>query len=345
MVNRIVFDYLSKYHGQYNLEDLKKKILSAGYPQQDVDEAVKLLGLEESSNAPRTDSSTNVAVSTANLGTTNTFNALSISSSPVQSNFGSSKPVGKKFKWMKFAGILGIIYLLIGILLGVFSYLKYLDFTSSIILYSLIGVFGIMFISIFFFIYGFVVMGKYGDSGLLRFASKSYIILIILGILIGVVTGVVIVFMLGEVITEFGNILTGAGGNPLLLFSSFGGFGEIIAKYALMVISLATLAGFWMLFFIVASFCFFIGLMQAGNEIKFAKIAGLFGILALIIFFAFILLFSGVATFSSEMLSGGDFGLVVTIGIISILALIGFCYIFMVISLFKGSRKFESGYI
>jgi len=333
MVNKIVFDYLSQYHDKYNLEDLKKKILSAGYPQSDIDEVITLLGLESNSN---------VVSSTSSPVANNTLN---ITSTPIQSDYDVSKPVGKKFKWMKFAGILGIIYLLVGILLGVFFYLNYLDFTSSAILYSSLGVFGIMFISLFFFLYGFVVMGKYGDSGLLRFASKSYIILAILGVLIAIGTGIAVIFIVGDIVTEFSSASSLAGGNPLLLFSSSGSLGEVIAKSALIFISIATLIGFWMLFFIVASFCFFIGLMQVGREIKFAKVAGLFGILSLIISFALILLFSGIATFSPDLLVGGDFGLVITIGVISILALIGFGYIFLVVSLFKGSRKFESGYI
>jgi uncharacterized membrane protein (DUF485 family) len=86
-------------------------------------------------------------------------------------------------------------------------------------------------------------------------------------------------------------------------------------------------------------------MMQIGNHVKFAKIAGLLGILVLIIFFALVLLFAGIATFNSEMLMGTDLSLVASIGIIGILALLVFSYIFMVISLFNASRKFESGYI
>jgi len=361
MVNKVVFDYLSQYHDKYNLDDLKKKILSAGYPQQDIDEAIKLLGLDNSLptgsvnmnpynsqvSAPNTNNNLGVGYPSSsgitNFGTVNTTSPSSSLSQ--QPNYGNLKLGEKKFKWMRFAGILGGIYLLIGILLGVFSYLGCISFNNNVVLYSILGVFALIFISVFFFLYGFVVMGKYSDSGLLRFASKSYIILVVIGVLIIIGMGVIAVFMIGDIVTEVNSVLSIINGNPLLLFSSLGGLGEILAKYALIFISLITLAGFWILFFIVASFCFFIGLMQTGNHVKFAKIAGLLGILVLVIFFALVLLFAGIATFNPEMLMGTDWGLVASIGVIGILALLAFSYIFMVISLFNASRKFESGYI
>ena len=41
MVNQVVYDYLKRYSDSYTFEDLRRKILDAGYTQVDVDEAIK----------------------------------------------------------------------------------------------------------------------------------------------------------------------------------------------------------------------------------------------------------------------------------------------------------------
>jgi len=81
MVNQVILDYLSRYSGMYKLEDLKNKIIATGYSPQEVDEASGVLGLEG-------------GVEKNDLQ----FQAL------------EEKFAVKTFKWMKFGGIIGIIF-------------------------------------------------------------------------------------------------------------------------------------------------------------------------------------------------------------------------------------------
>ena len=44
MVNKVVLDYLSQYRDRYKIEDLKKEILSKGYSNGEIEEALLALG-------------------------------------------------------------------------------------------------------------------------------------------------------------------------------------------------------------------------------------------------------------------------------------------------------------
>ena len=52
MVNKIVLEYLRVNRGNYNLADLKKKILSSGHSQKEIDEALVQLNTQSKGNAP-----------------------------------------------------------------------------------------------------------------------------------------------------------------------------------------------------------------------------------------------------------------------------------------------------
>ena len=43
MVNKTILDYLKKYSKEYDIEDLKEKIISSGYSEKDVEEAIAVL--------------------------------------------------------------------------------------------------------------------------------------------------------------------------------------------------------------------------------------------------------------------------------------------------------------
>ena len=47
MANQVIIDYLKQHSGEHKLGDLKKKIISTGYNEDEVDEAIKQLGLDE----------------------------------------------------------------------------------------------------------------------------------------------------------------------------------------------------------------------------------------------------------------------------------------------------------
>jgi len=52
MVNKVVLEYFRVNKGNYKIEDLKKKVLAAGYSQKDIDDAVMQLGKQTKGAAP-----------------------------------------------------------------------------------------------------------------------------------------------------------------------------------------------------------------------------------------------------------------------------------------------------
>ena len=59
MVNKIVLEYLRVNRGNYNLVDLKKKILASGHSQKDIDDALIQLNAQSGGNAPSVNATIN----------------------------------------------------------------------------------------------------------------------------------------------------------------------------------------------------------------------------------------------------------------------------------------------
>ena len=59
MVNQKVLEYLRVNRGNYKIEDLKKKVLSAGYSQQEIIDALNQLNLETKGTVPSVDKTIN----------------------------------------------------------------------------------------------------------------------------------------------------------------------------------------------------------------------------------------------------------------------------------------------
>lgn len=373
MVNKVVFDYLKDYHGKYNLEDLKKKILSAGYSQEDIDEAIRLLGLE-GSTATKTLGN---EFKTTPLSQTGEFNKSSFpieksnSSTPAenvqnpldssqtqpapnssgvidftkqQNTYDPYKPK-RKFKWMRLAGILGIIYLMAGILFSIIGYF-YRDSLqgNTSFMYAVLGIGGVLFISVFFFIYGFVKMGKHANSGALVFAGKSMIVLIILLILLVGGLFAFVFFVLGGLTSG----ITGNAVNSADFTSLFGGLGiseniiqilTLIGIYFFVILGIMSLLG---LFALIVLFCFFIGLIHAGKEVKFAKPAGVLGIIVLILLLIVPPSLAGIMVASPDLISPDLLTLIS--GVIGGLwGILGFLiHLFIILAFFNASRKFET---
>lgn len=356
MVNKIVFDYLSKYHSKYDLNDLKKKILSAGYSQQDIDEALKYLGLAEEESVSKAADNFDY---TKNNIMNNTGNDMSKDNSKLESNkldsievrdskFSQSlqKPVvttsNSGFKWIRFAGIVGILLILIPIIFSVGIYLFGNSFQDNpYLIYVFLVIEFILFIGVFFYLYGFVKMGKYSNSGLLKFAAKAIMILIVLGIILSIVSIVVSFFVLGQIMAELGSAIS--SGN----FSGASNFNESLEGSGILLIILGILLGIFVLFGIVVAFCFAIGLMQAGREVRFAKTSGVLMFISLLL--------GGLVTILSGIVLPGTIGSILTSsegleiiqiiwlvvnGILAILLLGSF--LFSIFALFSASRKFES---
>lgn len=94
MANQIVLDYLKKYADKYKLEDLKKKIISSGYSNDDVNEAIKILGLE-----PKKEERKKIDLTKQNI--------LPVSQDKIPS---------VHFPWMKVGAISGIFLIILTVL-------------------------------------------------------------------------------------------------------------------------------------------------------------------------------------------------------------------------------------
>ncbi|MBS3078948.1 hypothetical protein J4218_02400 [Candidatus Pacearchaeota archaeon] len=361
MVNKVVFDYLGQNYKKYNLEDLKKKILSSGYSQQDIDDALKVLGLENS-GAPIVSSSTNPVFtypgSVASANTTNSsLNASPVTNTVVIQDIGKTEPKQSKFdlskvKWMKIAGIIGVVYILFFIMFFIMGYfLGGSIFDGSSFIYVFIGIFLIMFISIFFFLYGFVKMGKFANSSLLSFSSKAYMILIILIILLIIGSIVLGLFIVKDGVQNVNGMNISAEGfhvgnlEKTGVFLGLGSF-DLIGKFFMFFALIGTLLSILSLATLIISFCFFIGLTKAGREVKFAKIAGIFGVISLIIIILTSVITPIITIINFDFFIKSNFIFYVYLVIFAIIFILNFLtFLLGIFSLFNASRKFESGYI
>jgi len=131
MVNKIVLEYLRVNRGNYKIGALKKKILSAGYLQKEIDGAIAHLNLEGKGNVPTVSSTIN------KINKTNISQKPVVQSQPkVQAQVQTAKtpaqsakmqtaraqmqPIKKSRKWLWI--ILGMVFLLLLIVGGVVWY-------------------------------------------------------------------------------------------------------------------------------------------------------------------------------------------------------------------------------
>jgi hypothetical protein len=102
MVNLVVLEYLRVNRGNYPIVDLRKKILSSGYSQKDIDDALIQLNKQSSGNVP--------SIST----TINKINRTNLEVKPIQStNSVASQMMNKPKKNKKLLLIILTIVLLI----------------------------------------------------------------------------------------------------------------------------------------------------------------------------------------------------------------------------------------
>ena len=97
MVNEVVLEYLRTHRGNYKLDDLKKKILTSGYSQQDVSDASNQLNKESSGKTPEVSATINkINKTNIDMNTNMPIDQRSV-------NMGSNKQMQtpKKRKWGK----------------------------------------------------------------------------------------------------------------------------------------------------------------------------------------------------------------------------------------------------
>ena len=109
MVNQTVLEYFRVNKGHYKLEDLKKKILSSGYSQKDIDDALMQLEKETKGNNPPSVSSTINKLNKTNIVETKPVAKPAVQNK-IDGNMIEQKPKkSKKWLWI----ILGIVLLLL----------------------------------------------------------------------------------------------------------------------------------------------------------------------------------------------------------------------------------------
>ena len=316
MVNKVVFDYLSQNISKYPIEGLRKKILDSGYSLQDFDESFNLL------------------------------KSQTASSEPVLKDV--SSPKTNSFKWMKFAAILGLVFLIMGIIFPITGYLlKDFFIQNYFIGLAFIILLFIMIIFSLFFFYGFARLGKYAGSRLLSFASKSIMVLIVLA----TVLDIIILFIVLSFVNSFLGSGLGLTGNAINN-SDLSFFGSAIASnlfssglgsFGTTALLIMGIFGLLILFTLIVIFCFFIGLILAGKEVRFAKGAGILGLILMVLLIIspsafFMMSFSDSSNFLEILATIGLIYLVI-FGVMGIISLVTF--LLMIFALFSASRKFE----
>ncbi len=143
MADKIVLNYLEKYYGKYNFEDLKNKIISAGYSVEDIGQAINELGMDERQEG-------------------------NIEAEPLKL---------KSSRWFKAGAISGVLFLFLFFLNII------LFFTFSSIREIPIIVFILQGICLILFFYGFVCLGKKYNEGLLNVVGWMLIIVGAMGVI------------------------------------------------------------------------------------------------------------------------------------------------------------------
>jgi len=214
MVNEIVLEYLKKHSKKYKIGDLKRKIISSGYSEEEVDDALVALNLKsfeaskeevpeysesnEGEIKPGKEPGKEKIISSAKPASLNVFPKASSGDS----------------EWMKIGGISGVVLIILMIIFAA------LGFMAKVILPSYFYFIFSLIISLafIFFYYGFVNLGKKYSSKLIKVVSWSFIILAILFVIFMTVS---IIFP--EVISPLflGSLINTATSNPLDLNSIF----------------------------------------------------------------------------------------------------------------------------
>ncbi|MAH45703.1 hypothetical protein CMI37_07725 [Candidatus Pacearchaeota archaeon] len=301
MVNKVVLNYLKKYKGKYDILDLKKKLLASGYPKKDVQEAVRLVTLKE---VPEVVDKKKAGVKKQAF-VRKERDVIKKDEGAVRKEMPLRKEVveGKRqavksgvprrgFKWMKLAGILGLVLLVLSLVSVVLSLVSVDIPVDNAIVSIIISV--VFFLVVLFFFFGFVKLGKHTSCKLLKFSSWVLFGLIILGFILMIVSIVLSFTSMNSAVLAG---LTGRAVDVNMMGGMEGtdGFGGLdISSLDLGIDSLFSATGIIALvifvFIIVVLFLFYISLLKIREQVKFAKISGILGLVLMI---GSVLLFGG----------------------------------------------------
>ncbi|MFH1290351.1 MAG: hypothetical protein ABIH92_03000 [Nanoarchaeota archaeon] len=356
MVNKDIVNWLleAKKRG-FTVQLLKKKLLEAGFPERDVDEAI--FAVENKPNTPIVPEKIDLFARPQPAATQTQPVQQPTQTASVSSPM-TSKPQGQEFKgaelletkplsskevqmnkagygrakWMKIAGIIGIFLLLFALASIV------LNFVAKDSLYSLTAsstvsliVLFVTLLLVFFYYFGFVKMGKKTGERLLSLGSWFILVPMILYLVLFIVVGVVL-------LPQYTTFAIGEGSESF--------------KIIFLIISII-----WVVLFllnVIGQLLFSVGLMKAGKQIKFAKATGVLNIIVFVAGLAFIvgaviLVYSVLNVFSTGLAGGLDIftelsakAMFAVYSFASMYVLWIIATLFGILALFNGSKKFEN---
>lgn len=290
MVNQVILNYFRENRAAHSLEDLKAKALSSGYPREDVDEVLEVLreGIDKTA-------------------------------APVIRKEGVKRT---GLKWMKYSGIFGIMFFVLGVLNFVASFFEFNLGTTFGVgnEWVALGISAVAVVLVCFYFYGFFRMGVVTDSKLLRVIAVVNIVMMVIMVLL------VIFMVLGFFTPDE---------------SSLSGMETGIVEWILQI--------FWIviwivLFLFVLRVIFSISLIRVRDKIKFSMTAGILGLITIaltVVYIGFLvyimlepmrLLQFAFSSFWTSIIP--IYGIVFSLFNLSTL-------LFESLALFDGSKKFE----
>jgi len=250
MTNKVILNYFKKHCVTHSLKELKTKALASGYSKKDVEEVIDIL--RKKNDKKNVSKACKEDVKITNKGDR---------------------------KWIRFSGSIGIVFFVLGVLgfvLGLFG-VDANSFSSSPSLVSIfvLVLFFILIVLVCFYFYGFFRMGKLADSKLLRVSAIMNIFIIV-----GFIVLTIASFLFMWYFTYSANSdLRGSGleggfitGNAI---SSSGGIGSMMGLGGILIFSLLPL------YIFISRILFSIALVKIGAKVKFAKIAGILGLVVI----------------------------------------------------------------
>lgn len=311
MVNEVVLKYFRDNRAGHSMIDLKRVALAGGYSQAEVDEAVAVLGKEDV--VPKiVEKKVVEAVAVGDVG---------------------GRVCGAR--WMKFAGILGFVFLGLGVLNFIWGLFGSRGgaVSSPVVTWVALGLIVVFLVLMFFYFYGFIKMGKATESKLLRVAAIMNIVSVILFF-------VLIVVAVGFVLVMVGSLVGGFSGAGAGATEDVGEFFGVSVGVLVLLMGFAVL---FVLFALVTRVLFSIALIRIKEKIRFSFVAGILG-LVVAVFSLVVLTYTILNPFSPSsffVIASAPFGFWVLMNVVvSVLGLAMMA--FESLALLDGSKKFEN---
>jgi len=356
MVNKDLVNWLAEAAKRgYTFQLLKKKLLESGFPETDINEAIAQIQGRPSpkkyplpapgkvdlfapagAQQPAMQPGQQPPQSKPKLEEVKPMGISPLAKPGEAKSLKSQEGIktgalGEGGKWMKIAGVMGIILLLITLSSVVMNFVaKDMLFSSMMNQTVSLILFVIILIITFFYYFGFVKLGKRANEKLLSLGSWFIIVPIILYVVLFIVAGLIVQ-------PKFAEYMIGGGGESF--------------KVSFLIIAIV-----WVVLFLInamGQLLFSIGLIKTGKQVKFSKIAGILNIVVFVAILTFVVSLVVLVYTLLNALSGDVdlIGLIDSLGASSQFAIYSFmafyalrivAFVFETMTLFKASKMFES---